>query len=115
MAFLKFPNKDPEERLDYVVDFSDLLVPGRTIASATCEIESATPAESPVALNFTASPTVQLTQLGGESPLVEDGVVLWFDGGTLNTKYQLKVIAIDDAAPITRQYVRRATLQIKEK
>jgi len=119
MAFLKFPDKDPQEILDYTVDFSDLIAAaaGTEIASATVEIEEISPAESPVDLVLN-SPAVILSALGGESvsPLPVDGATVWLSNGTLDSKYTLKFTAIDtNASPNPRTYVRRATLKIKQK
>lgn len=118
MAFLKFPDKDPEEVLDYTVDFSDLIAAaaGTEIASAT--VEQDTDPESPNTLNFVVSPSASRIQLGGESvsPLPFDGVVVWLSGGTVGVTYQLKVTAIDsNSSPVPRTYVRRATVKVKQK
>ncbi len=111
----KLPNKDPDECLDYVFDFSELLPTGREIESATVEVESANPAESPITLVPMGSPFIFLLAEG--SPQFFTQVSFWLDGGTLGTTYTIKVTAFDDsvAGPSSRCFVRRATVKIKEK
>lgn len=110
---LKLPNKDPEERLDYPVDFAALLPAGYAIDSANCVIESMDPAASPQGLKILSV----LTASGGQSsPTRTDTVILWLEGGIKDTTYVLKITASDSQnVPHDRQYVRRAKIKIKEK
>lgn len=113
MAFLSLPDKDPEEVLDYTVDFSDLTVEGvPLLGTPTVEVESAAPTESPDAL--TQPIPAAYAQLGPESPLENDAVLIWLANGTLNTKYTLK-ITVNDDNPNARTFVRRATIKVKQK
>lgn len=110
MAFLSLPDKDPDEVLDYTVDFSDLTVAGVPLLGVpTVEIE---PAESPEVL--TQPVAAAFVQLGPESPLENDAVLIWLAGGVLNTKYTLKITVNDDDTQ-ARTFVRRATIKVKQK
>lgn len=107
---LKFPNKDPEEVLDYPIQFDDWLVTGCDLNNGspgfpTVDIESQTPGNS-------ASP---LTPLSIDNIFVSGkAVVVWLSGGDAGETYTLKVTAQDNATPV-RTVVRRVKITIKEK
>lgn len=120
MAFIKFPNKDPRECLDYTVDFSDLLPAGTQLVSASCVIESVDPVEpSPNAeteLQFIGSPQCQVVSDGSSSPAINNQVLIWLQDGRLGAKYTIRIDALDgEPAPGPRCYTRRATIKIAEK
>lgn len=101
---LKWPDKDPEEELDYPVDFSQWVVQGNTIDSAACVIESVDGDDS-------ANPLVVDTV-----NFASDIVNVWLTGGVVGVKYTFKVTVTDDnVSPFDRQGVRRVTLKIKAK
>ena len=115
---LALPNKDPEEDLDYSVSFQDLIPTGTELSLAEVEIEEASPTESPFSLMPCGSPYVVLGSVDETaSPLTSDLVTFWVTGGTLDTKYTLKVTATgnETGVPCPRKYVRRVTIKIKEK
>ena len=108
MAFLKWPDKDPDERLDYHVDFTSWVETGRTIDSVNATIEEAIKedgtAESPVTLLIN-------TQV-----VAGNKATLWLSGGLLGATYTLKVLVTDDnASPEDREAVRRVKLKIKKR
>lgn len=100
---LSWPDKDPEEILDYPIQFDDWLIPGCDIAAG------ATVVQEGVSLN------------GGLTDLIVDNVfvsgtslVVWLSLGTIGEKYTFKVTAQDTGTP-TRTVVRRVTIKIKAK
>ena len=100
---LNWPNKDPEEVLDYPVNFADWMVAGATIANATCVIEDRG--------DDTASPLViDAVQFAGSL------VTVWTSGGVSGVKYQFKVTVEDNSgAPGPRIGVRRIKQTVKVK
>lgn len=104
MAVLEWPDKDPEEELDYPMDFTPWVVSGFNIDSSACVIESETPT-------------------GGATPLSIDlvshaanVVTVWLSGGTDGITYTLKVTVTDDnVTPNDRQGVRRVRIKVKKK
>ena len=101
---LSWPNKDPEEELDYPVDFSLWVVTGQTIDNATCVIESQVGDD-------TANPLIVDTVQWSN-----DIVNVWLRGGVSGVKYTFKVTVDDDTAvPFDRKGVRRVKLTVKEK
>lgn len=105
MGFITFPKKDPDEVLDYSLDFTSWLVEGASMdntPSFEVEVEQVVPDESPVTLqvdSFSLSNSV---------------LTIWLSGGTLGSKYTLKVTGTDDQVP-ERTIVRRAVLRIRKK
>jgi hypothetical protein len=101
---LSWPNKDPEEYLDYPVDFSAWVVSPAAIDSATCVVESQVGDD-------TASPLViELVQFGSNI------VNVWLSGGVSGVKYVFKVTATDNnVTPADRVGVRRVKLTVKDK
>ena len=98
----RWPDKDPDERLDYLVDLREWVATGRTIDSAEAVVESADPTEAPFTLVVDAV-TFNL-----------DVVAVWMSGGTAGLRYTVKVTATDDnAAPSDRQVVRRGDLRVR--
>lgn len=119
MAFLKLPDKDAEECLDYVVNFQELqaeLVDLATSGHAVV-VESMTPNESPVTLTFPVSPEAQAVavQSPAESPQFLNSLQFYLLGGTEGTKYTLKLTATDESLGHARIFVRRATVKIKKR
>jgi len=102
---LSWPNKDPEEVLDFPVDFALWVVSPATIAAgATAVIESMVgdDAANPLVVDLVA--------------VASDIVTVWLSGGVTGVKYTFKVTADDDnAVPSARKGVRRVKLTVKEK
>ena len=101
---LKWPAKDPEEVLDFPVEFTDWVVSPDVLDSAVCVIES---------------------KVGDDSgnPMVVDAtqfatniVAVWLSGGVAGVKYVFKVTVTDDhVSPSDRTGIRRISLTCKEK
>lgn len=103
MGFLKFPNKDPDEVLEYTLDFSDW-VGGDTIqAAGTSVVQDGTSSPDNL-IDITVDLVVVAANL----------VVAWISGGTAGQKYTLKYEVVDNNNPV-RTGVRRATITVKEK
>ena len=101
---LSWPNKDPEEILDFPVDFSLWVVSPAVIAAGTAVIESKVGDD-------TASPLV-IDLVAFASNIV----TVWLSGGVAGVKYTFKVTADDDnAVPSARKGVRRVKLTLKVK
>jgi len=77
---LKWPDKDPDEVLDYLVDWSDRLTGSDTIDTSTWIMPSA-----PDALLIKDSDTHNNTT-----------TTIWLSGGTLGTKYTLTNRVVTD-------------------
>ncbi len=101
---LNWPEKDPEEVLDYPVNFADWLVSGATIANATCVIDVVTGDDSAAPL------VIDAVQFAGSL------VTVWTSGGVSGVKYQFKVTVEDNSgAPGPRIGVRRIKQTVKVK
>ncbi|MDH3377778.1 MAG: hypothetical protein OEQ39_12590 [Gammaproteobacteria bacterium] len=118
---LKLPELDPQECLDYSVEFSDLLAAGRSIIDATVVLESVAPEVSPMPDLQYGSPSVFLTNTQPQpspqpSPLRNDTVVFWLSGTNIvvGSTYTFKVLALDDNTP-QRCYLRRVAVKGKLK
>ena len=100
---LVWPNKDPEEILDYPVQFDDWLISGLDIAAGATVVQEG------------------LSTPGGLTDIVVDGVfvsgksiVTWLSLGTDGETYTFKITAQDTGTP-TRTVVRRVKIKIKVK
>lgn len=100
---LVWPQKDPEEILDYPVQFDDWLIAGLDIAAGATVVQEGV-----------SSPS-------GLTDIVVDGVfvsgkaiVTWLSLGTSGETYTFKITAQDTGTPI-RTVVRRVKIKIKEK
>lgn len=118
---LKLPELDPQECLDYSVEFSDLLAAGSSIVDATVEIETVSPDASPIPDLQYGSPSVFLTNTQPQpsptpSPLINDTVVFWLSGANIviGSTYTFKVLVLDDNVP-QRCFLRRVTVKGKLK
>lgn len=120
---LKFPDKGPDEILDYPVDFGDLL-PTLSRLSPTIApvitIERPSSNESPILLAIPSPGGVNVSASATESPVQSpqrlDTVTVWLTGGSLGTTYTIRVEVQDDlAVPRPRLFVRRVKIKIKEK
>ena len=107
---LKWPDKDPEEILDYPVQFDDWLVAG-------CDILGGSPGPK-VEQEGVSDPGTSVSPL---IPIVVDevyvagkSIVVWLSGGTVGEKYTFKITAQDTATP-ARTVIRRVTIKVKEK
>ena len=107
MAFLKWPNKDPEEILDYPVDFSDWLVAGAKIDNTPALDVSLDGTSTPSGLSDIVISQIQLNSTGKQ-------VITWLSGGTDGETYQFKITATDDQTP-QRTVVRRTKITLKLK
>ena len=103
---LSFPDKDPEEVLDYPVQFDDWLVDG-------CDIDGVSSPPT-VVQEGTSTP-------GGLTDLIVDNVfvagksiVVWLSSGTGGEKYTFKITADDTGSP-TRTVIRRVVIKVKDK
>lgn len=100
---LSWPPKDPEEVLDYPVQFNDWLVEGCDIASG------ATVAQEGV------SDPGALTDLSVDGAFVAGkAIITWLSGGTDGETYTFKITAQDTGTP-TRTVVRRVKIKVKTK
>ena len=101
---LTWPNKDPEEVLDYPLDVSDWVVQGQNIDTASVVLESQVGDD-------TANPIViEATQFGSNI------INTWLSGGVDGVSYIFKVTFEDDqVAPIDRVGVRRVKIKVKTK
>ena len=103
---LSWPPKDPQEVLDYPVQFNDWLVEG-------CDIDGVgTPPT--VVQEGTSTP-------GGLTDLIVDNVfvagksiVTWLSAGTSGESYVFKMTALDTGSP-ARTVVRRIKIKVKDK
>lgn len=100
---LVWPQKDPEEVLDYPVQFDDWLIPGLDIAAGATVVQEG------------------LSTPGGLSDLIVDNtfvsgksIVTWLSAGTDGETYTFKITAMDTGTPI-RTVVRRVKIKIKVK
>jgi hypothetical protein len=100
---LVWPNKDPEEVLDYPVQFDDWLVSGCDIAAGATVVQEG------------------VSEPGGLTDLTVDGVfvagksiVTWLSAGTNDETYTFKITANDTGTPI-RTVIRRVKIKIKVK
>ncbi len=100
---LVWPNKDPEEILDYPVQFKDWLVVGCDIASGASVVQEG------------------VSEPGALTDLVVDGafvagkaIVTWLSGGTNDETYTFKITAQDTGTP-TRTVIRRVKIKVKVK
>lgn len=101
---LVWPNKDPEEVLDFPVNFNDWVVSGASIANGQAVIESTDGDD-------TANPLV-IDQVQFASNIIN----VWLSGGVSGVKYVFKITATDDAGvPGPRIGVRRVKLTCKVK
>lgn len=104
---LKWPSKDPNDTLDYSIDWSRFLNGGATIGSMTWYIDDANGLKQP----FTPVNTVNgLTATGmSNSPTV---TTIYLSDGTLNKNYKIYCRIVDTASRIVE---RSVTLSIKER
>lgn len=99
----RWPNKDPDEVLDYKIDFTDLLAsepaePGDTI-DGDPEWEIA-PADSP-----------GLTQAAGHPPTHDDtSATIWLEGGVSGQQYEIRC-RIETAGGRTMEVTYRLLVQ----
>lgn len=101
---IKFPDKDPQEVLEYSLDFKNWLSGGDAIqAVGTSVVQEGT------------STPGGLTDIVVDSVVVASNIVVaWISGGTTGEKYTFKYLAVDNNSPV-RTVVRRTTIKIKEK
>ena len=100
---LTWPNKDPEEVLDYPVQFSDWLVPGCDIAAGATVVQEG------------------VSEPGGLTDIVVDAVfvvgksiIVWLSAGTAGETYSFKIDADDTGTPV-RTVIRRVKIKVKAK
>lgn len=95
--------KDPVATLDYSIDFSDWLIGGATLASASWTISVKAGNES----------TPTLTTPGDSI----DGkrAVIWLSGGTDGVAYSVTCHATDTTTPVARQDDRTIVVLAKNK
>jgi hypothetical protein len=108
-----FPNKDPQEVLDYAELYTNLLNPGIELIAQTVVVESASNSESPITLEVS---NTALAISGATPPGIVDTVVWWLSGGTNDVTYVIKVTAQDNqVTPEDRIFVRRAAITVQYK
>ncbi len=83
---LTWPDKDPDELLDYEIDWSARLVDGDTISAATWEVPTGITEETTSHADTTAT--------------------IWLSGGTLGTRYTLTSRVTTTGGRIMDQSVR---------
>lgn len=93
MALKKFV-KDPQEVLDYTIDWSQWLVTNDTITAASVTAPSGITVTSPVAIQHTTTATT-----------------VWVSGGTAGSSYDIAVHVTTNGG---RQGERSITIQCKE-
>ena len=101
---LNWPNKDPEEVLDFPVDFSAWVTAPAQLDDGFAVIESkiGDDASSPLVIDLVVE--------------LNDIVTVWLSGGVDGVKYVFKITATDDnAVPSDRTVIRRVKLTCKEK
>lgn len=104
MSF-RWPNKDPDEQLDYSVDWSRFLN-GATISSITWYVDNA----SGVKTAITAGSTVNGIQNVAQT--ISNGVATINLGlGTNNTEYKFTCRMVDNTGNIAERVIR---LRVKE-
>lgn len=104
MSF-RWPNKDPDEQLDYSIDWSRFLN-GATISSITWYVDNA----SGVKTAITAGSTVNGIQNVAQT--ISDGVATINLGlGTNNTEYKFTCRMVDNTGNIAERVIR---LRVKE-
>ena len=102
---LSWPNKDPEEVLDYPVQFNDWLVAGCDIAAAP----------APTVVQEGLSEPSGLTDLTVDNAFVAGkSIVVWLSSGTAGEKYTFKITASDTGDPV-RTVIRRVKIAVKNK
>ena len=103
---LSFPEKDPEEVLDYPTNFTDWLVTG-------CDIDGVT--NPPTVVQEGTSTPTGLTDVVVDAVFVAGKqIVTWLSGGTAGESYIFKITADDTGTPV-RTVVRRVKIKIKQK
>jgi len=103
MAF-KWPDKDPEEILDYPLDWVDWLITGRALDDST------------VVQDGTSTPggLSDITIMGASTYTTTQSIV-WLSGGTIGETYTFKITVSDDEAGQDRTGVRRVKIKVKQK
>lgn len=102
MAFLKWPDKAPEECLDYPLDWSDWLVTGALVDSVTHVQEG------------TSDPGGLTNIVLDSETVATPNTIAWLSGGTDGETYTMLVTATDDQVP-ERRGVRRVKIKVKKK
>ncbi len=105
MSYMTLEAKDPEEILDYPIDFTDWLVAGAGIDNSPVVTATQEGTSIPGGLS-----DITVSQIVIASPKV----ILWLSGGTDGEKYTIKIVGTDNQSP-QRTWVRRATIKIKKK
>lgn len=105
---LKWPDKDPEEELDYPLSFVDWVVDPNVLDSGVGVIESATLPDG--SAEETPTLSIDLVQLG------TNVANFWLSGGTDGATYVIKATVTDDnVVPYDRTGVRRVKIKVKQK
>jgi hypothetical protein len=103
---LVWPDKDPEEVLDYPVSFKDWLVEG-------CDIDGVS--NPPTVVQEGTSTPNGLTDLIVDNVFTAGKqIVTWLSAGTAGDSYLFKITADDTGTPV-RTVVRRVKIKVKEK
>lgn len=105
------PEKRAGEKLDYTLRLHEWLSAGRTVDAGTCEIVGSSIGESPLALQFLNSPSVELATTATTSPNEVDALVAHLQGGTPGVTYYLKWTWWDNGSPQLRG-VRYTSLSV---
>jgi len=104
MSF-KWPNKDPDEQLDYSVDWSRFLN-GATISSITWYVDNASGVKTTLAAGTTVNGIQNVAQT------ISNGVATINLGlGTNNTEYKFTCRMVDNTGNIAERVIR---LRVKE-
>jgi prophage DNA circulation protein len=104
MSF-KWPNKDPDEQLDYSVDWSRFLN-GATISSITWYVDNASGVKTTLAAGTTVNGIQNVAQtISGGVATINLGL------GTNNTEYKFTCRMVDNTGNIAERVIR---LRVKE-
>lgn len=105
------PPKNVGDRVDYIVDFADLIPEGFIVDSHSIEITSSGDGESPMELEVSDS-TVVAEDSPSEERVTE--VQFWLTGGIVGTWYELKITVSDsESTDPDRTYERYFRVQVK--
>jgi hypothetical protein len=104
MSF-RWPNKDPDEQLDYSVDWSRFLN-GATISLITWYVDDASGVKTAIAAGATVNGIQNVAQtISGGVATINLGL------GTNNTEYKFTCRMVDDSGNIAERVIR---LRVKE-
>jgi hypothetical protein len=102
-----WPNKDPDELLDYTVDWSRFLTSGRTISTVSWFVDDADGVKQPFIINNTVNGLFNAGISNSQTV-----AVINLSAGTLNKKYKIYCRITDTSGFVAERVI---FLMIKEK